>query len=468
MEMAGGAGADDGPETVSSDGGRPDAGTRVRSIHVIWEPREEPEMESIQTEPAVSVNVLCLLGAIVGIVSLFLPWFIINDGPNDFGISPGSMVIETHEFPSDPLVVSYLVFITGTVVAFLFPAAFTVQAFGVVLFLRVFLDADFGSPLLHHYELSLSLGFYVGLLSLLMVLAGFLHPVGPGYDHRWPWWPRRTEVSSKAYFLEGRMVKQGLPMPEEIVRVLKRDGSRAYVTAVAISLMTCAFVVGLQVHLTPDPATAVDDGVRLIVGDAATFILWDYARLTLTDGSSTVNWAAESVRWVDGHGTKECEFPTAYFGTQNLSGLVLGLTVVDVSGDGRASWGDMMYLMPSSGSSFAEGVSYRMTLGGLTFPPRRVDVGWTSGWSVIGGIPVLYGVVAFEFEDGEVGASHSFTFEDPQGSNGFAWVLLSIAVVAYGSAILCAVYYVPVRTARRRILASLPRRGQSSGDPDRG
>ena len=453
--MAGEKDTDEEPEVVPSDRGRSDAEARVRSVHEIWERPREVQPEPVRTEPVVSVNVLCLLGAIVGVVSLFLPWVITGEGLSEIGVSLARMTMEIHGVPSDPMLISALVFITGTVIAFMFPVAFAVQAAGIVLFLTAFLDNSASPPLEYYYELSL--GFYLGVLSLAMVIAGLLHPSGPGYDPRWPWWSRRTEVASRADTLEGRLARQGLAMPGEMVRALRGNGSRPYAAVVVITLMTGVFLIGLQIHLTADPVTVTDEVVKVVVGHAATFAIWDYARLTLTDGSATVNWTAESVRWADAHKTKEHELPMAYFGAQNLSGLVLGLTVVDVSGDGRVTQGDMMFLSPCDGSSFAEDGSYRMTIAYTYTPTRLLEV------SMLSHAMYAVGVITFEFEGGEVASSSADILESYLGDHGPEWTLLSVAVVAIGSTILGAAYYVPVRSIRRRVLGG---RSQGAGACD--
>ena len=442
--MAGEKDTDEEPEVAPSDRGRSDAEARVRPVHEIWERPREVQPEPVRTEPVVSVNVLCLLGAIVGVVSLFLPWCIVVDGPNEFGVSPASLVMDDYRAPSDPLLFSSLVFISGTVIAFLFPVAFAAQSVGILLFLLQFVDA-----VLHP---ALSLGFYAGVLSSVMVLAGLIHPVGPGYDHRWPWWSRRTEVPSRAEFLEGRLVNQRLAKPGEMARALKGGGSRTYAAVIAISLIAGAFLVGLQMHLTPDQVVTMDDGVSLIVGDAAPFVTWDEAQLTLSDGSATVTWTGHSVRWVDGHRTKECELPTAYFGAQDLSGLALGLTVVDVAGEGYVTHGDMIFLMPSGGASFADGIPYRLTIG----HPYR------SGVLIDPPVMWYYGTITFEFEGGEVTSSSTDRVLGYSWDDGFAlasWVF----VVACFAVMSGAAYYVPVRAIRRRVLDG---RSQGTGACD--
>lgn len=447
------AGADDGSEAGPSGGRSPGIASPTRSVHAI---RDTPE--GVQTEPAVSVNVLCLLGAIVGIVSLFLPWCVLVDGPNELGRSLLAFMVDSRGLPLEPMFVAALMFITGTVVAFLFPAASAVQAAGVVLFLQTFMafpDSIMG----WHYELSS--GFYAGILSSAMVLAGLLRPVGPGCDSRRPWWSRRTEVSSRADFLEGMLVRQSLAMPRETARALKGAGSQVYAAAVVISLVAGVLTLGLHALLSPDPVTSMDDGVKVIVGDAATFIGWCRTCLILTDGSSTVSWTWESVSFAEGHRTKGCETPVAYYGTQDLSGLVLGLTVVDVARDGYVTPGDMLYIVPSGDSSFAEGVSYRLTVSYIYTMPYLMY----SESAIIYGA-MRSGSIAFEFEGGEVASSSAEGVIGYTQDADSVWALLSVAMVALGSAILGVAYYVPMSAIRRRILAGRSRAGRPPKPPE--
>ena len=120
--------------------------------------------------------------------------------------------------------------------------------------------------------------------------------------------------------------------------------------------------------------------------------------------------------------------------------------------------GDMIFLFPSGDSSFAEGVSYRMT---IDYNPSH----WTYGPELVSWVvqPGTDGVITFEFEGGEVASSSADILESYLGDHGPEWTLLSVAVVAIGSTILGAAYYVPVRSIRRRVLGG---RSQGAGACD--
>ena len=457
VEMASGADSGSGAETVPPKGGRPEALAEGRSsVHAVWE-----MPKPVRTEPVVSVNLLCLIGAMVGVVSLFLPWCMMVEGPNELGVSPADLITDTEELLSSSLTGPALLFTIGAVTAFLFPVSFAVQTAGIVLFLRVVMDQYAGAPLGYDYEMSL--GFYAAVLSSVMVLAGLVRPVGPGYDGRWPWWSRRTEVSSRADFAGERLVRQGLAMPMEAVGALKGARSRVYAAAVAMALIAGLLLVGLQMYWSHDPVTSIDEGVKMVVGESATFTRWREAYLTLTDGSATVNWSADSVSWAELPRTEWYDLPMVFFGTQDLSGLALVLAFVDVTEDEIVTPGDMIFLFPSGDSSFAEGVSYRMT---IDYNPSH----WTYGPELVSWVvqPGTDGVITFEFEGDEVASSSA---EGGMGDHDFsdlAWASIWVAGVALGSAHLGVAYYVPVTLVRWWVLRRPSQEAPPSGTPDLG
>lgn len=432
-----------------SSGSEASAGGRS-SIHRIWDVSRTEVPEAVQTEPAVSVNVLCLAGAVAGVASMFLPWCTVGEGLAALDSTLPRLMTEWRDVLSEPLVFSALVFIAGTVAALFFPAAFAVQSAGSILFFLAVADRDAALP--YGYYCELSYGFYVGIVSSVVVFAGFLRPTGPGYDGRWPWWSRRTEVSSKAHFSGDRLVRQGLATPREAVGALRGSRPWAQVVVVAMSIITVLSFIGIQVCPSQGPVTSLDNGVVILVSGAATYASWTDAYPTLTDGSAAVNWSVDPCLWTDDPKTRGSDLGTVYLGARDLSGMVLGLELVDADGDRRVTPGDVLILTPSRGATFETGVSYIMTIQFALPRPyylletADVQYYWTG----------TDGVITFEVDGDGVASSSAEGGLEHYRDLGIGGDLMPAFLVALGSTIIGAVYYLPLRVLRRRALAARP------------
>lgn len=125
------------------------------------------------------VNLLCVTGAALGIVSLFFPWIVGGNLPND--------VMYRHLLVNDillgPPIFSTLfiifcsMFLVGTGLSFLTPAGGFVQMIGIVGFLYAYPSAyrDMAGTQ------QLSLGAYLGIMSVAIVIIGLCIPIGPGH-----------------------------------------------------------------------------------------------------------------------------------------------------------------------------------------------------------------------------------------------------------------------------------------------
>ncbi len=126
------------------------------------------------------VNLLCLLGAVIAVVALFLPWAMTPDhlgeeigiGAFDFDepLSGGS------EFP-DSFRYSVTLFIIGTVLSFLTPLGGIPQIVGSVGFVSTVLTSR-----IPEHDLIPGIGVVIALLAAGIVILSFLEPVGTGYS----------------------------------------------------------------------------------------------------------------------------------------------------------------------------------------------------------------------------------------------------------------------------------------------
>jgi hypothetical protein len=128
------------------------------------------------------VNVLCLVGAILAALSLFLPWATSQDQTShvetnisafDFdGAVPG-----ISSFP-DGFRYSVTFFLIGTALAFLSPLSGIPLLIGSMGFMLTAMTSKFENS-----ELTISLGAWVAVMSSILVLGSLVYPIGPGYSH---------------------------------------------------------------------------------------------------------------------------------------------------------------------------------------------------------------------------------------------------------------------------------------------
>lgn len=131
------------------------------------------------------VNVLCLAGAVLAVLALFLPWGIMqtegadtwtNAGAYDFGETNEG----DHSYPSN-FRYSVTLFLIGTILAFLTPIGGVLQFTGSLGFM---LTAS--TIALEGTDLKFWIGATVGLSSSLMVLLSLAVSIGVGYETEKP------------------------------------------------------------------------------------------------------------------------------------------------------------------------------------------------------------------------------------------------------------------------------------------
>jgi hypothetical protein len=131
------------------------------------------------------VNVICLVGAVLAVLSLFLPWAVIqnqetlektNLGALDFG----KTFLGIHLFDGNGnFELSVTIFIIGAAVAFLSPLGGILQLIGAMGF--VFTTLTWG---VEGFKMIFYIGAAVGLISAALVLLSLAWPTGVGYDTR--------------------------------------------------------------------------------------------------------------------------------------------------------------------------------------------------------------------------------------------------------------------------------------------
>lgn len=127
------------------------------------------------------VNLLCLVGAVVAVLSLFFPWALVQDGQGpetpiggfefDEPVAGGSELADGFRY-------SITLFIIGTVLAFITPLGGIPLITGAVGFITTSFSST--SP---DYDLIPWLGVVIALLSAGIVVLSFVEPIGFGYEY---------------------------------------------------------------------------------------------------------------------------------------------------------------------------------------------------------------------------------------------------------------------------------------------
>jgi hypothetical protein len=106
------------------------------------------------------INQIALVGTFVGIISLFVSWFIAISGSNGLNAID---VMSTRSM-DDTLVIAAMLFLIGTILSIITPAALFVQLTGLIIFVAD--SAGF----------SIGLGVILGFASAIILLVSIFRP----------------------------------------------------------------------------------------------------------------------------------------------------------------------------------------------------------------------------------------------------------------------------------------------------
>ena len=120
----------------------------------------------------VRLNILCLVGAVVGVIAVFSTWMTLG-----FGFSTREMNlidIYTEVRSSSDFWLPAVLCLIGAAVSFISPLGGVLQIVGAPLYVAVFMSTS--DP-----RLPSGIGPYLALAGAIIVLASLVYPVGPGY-----------------------------------------------------------------------------------------------------------------------------------------------------------------------------------------------------------------------------------------------------------------------------------------------
>lgn len=119
------------------------------------------------------VNIICLVGGLIGLLSLAFPWVSALSMPNPGIQTPIDMVQGT-------VFVAVAGFIIGAFASIITPLAVSLQIAGSILVVSS-MNAFLASPF-HQWDIGAFLpGFYVGLISIAVIIVGIIFPAWIGH-----------------------------------------------------------------------------------------------------------------------------------------------------------------------------------------------------------------------------------------------------------------------------------------------
>jgi hypothetical protein len=351
----------------------------------------------------VSANLLCVIGAVLGVSTFLMPWIW-----TEWGIAQSEWLF-LEVLPNSCTMsgwrVALVVFMIGTILAFASPMASFIQAAGLYGFYHFFNPTSGGTD----FENGLSIGYAVAILSAALVLSSFVRPAGPGCDDA----ESRHRLRYKTFHLLPRRDGQDSQSLREPRSHGQGRGGRNMqwfvMFATAISIILLALAASFATHEPREQLVEVNGGVMLVLGQNGMVIprgCWNGSQLSLADGDAEVSWVLQNESWEQG---PEGGWNSVSFETMNLSGVLVTPTVVDWTVPGYLSPGDLLVLAAESATqpykSFTEGTEYTLML----------NMSWVLKWVLVEVIsfdsvrypgvcyPISYGYeVSFEFNDGDM------------------------------------------------------------------
>ncbi len=335
-------------------------------------------------------NALCLCGAIVGVAAVFCGWFVITEGDAEDSTSLAAILLEAFDpwWGDATSLGAGLLFVTGTVLAFVTPLSGPLQALGLgvtvwrVLDVRPSLEeGGYGG------EFGVGLGFYIGVLSTGLVLMSLVFPQGPGFETGVGGMRNRLlvlvrlkkpVVHYKRWCLERDPPKRlGKWLSEARSRWSSRLSRKPgkWTTLVVATAVWSFTVVSLGGDFPADRllVTLVEDGIVVdshAFGLGRTFSYYAYG-FSLEEGEDAAGWRFSDYALDDlgvggyplGLSSEAQELDDGSWcavdlGSRHLGALEVSLTVIEQLGDGALSGCDSLVVTAENGTHFEEDQVY--------------------------------------------------------------------------------------------------------------
>lgn len=304
-----------------------------------------------------AVNVLCLCGAVIGIASVFCTWsFLVSSGEI---IASESLVERLDPFSSNLWFAGSAIFLVGTVVALFTTLSGFVQFAGIVVYVAAIRDrtAELEGVPASDFSFGIGLGLMMGVVSASAVLFSVFLPAGPGLRTA-----PATLLDRLLVFRRGAASRVGSAAAKaeaaERAKAFFRSQGKWVSFIVATSLVSAGLVsVDGGLYPTDPLLEQVGGGIEIDVNSFAVVAFglacdWSEHTLRLSDEQASIEWVLASEELSNG------SWCAVDFGSRVLGSLVVSLTVIDQSGDGRFGSGDSLVVVAQNGTAFAEDVAY--------------------------------------------------------------------------------------------------------------
>jgi len=132
------------------------------------------------------INLLCLSGAIFGIVAIFLPWMVYQSDSPDLSYvgSRGFSLLDLMQMGAPGIlhgfIVFGIVFFAGSIIAFFSGIGGFVQLIGVIFLFKEIAYYPFSISVDPQIEIVAGIGAYIGLLAALITIVSILMPIRIG------------------------------------------------------------------------------------------------------------------------------------------------------------------------------------------------------------------------------------------------------------------------------------------------
>jgi hypothetical protein len=315
-----------------------------------------------------AVNVLCLCGAVIGIASVFCTWsFLVSSGEI---IASTSLVEHLDPYPFSPGLwfLGSVIFLAGTVIALFTTLSGFVQFAGIVVYVEAIREraAELEGIPASDFAFGVGLGLMMGVVSSSVILFSMVLPAGQGLRTG-----PATLLDRILVFRLGAVRSSGSATAKaevaEPVEGFFRSRGKWVSFIVATSLVSVGLVsVDTALYTVAPLVEQVAAGVEIDVNTLMYGYPCDYEEraLRVSGEGASVEWILASEELSNG---KWC---VVDFGSRALGPLVISLTAMELSGDGRFGAGDSLVLVCQNGTAFTESNIYRLSWIDTTAVPR--------------------------------------------------------------------------------------------------
>jgi len=342
-----------------------------------------------------TVNVLCIIGGIMGIASMFFVWTSYSRG----FVNVASTLIDNLELIVEYSAINKMflgecIFCAGAVLSLATTVGGFIQSFGLGTSLWGYSEWSESASSMGA-ETGVGIGLFIGILSAGIILLSMTKPVGIGYSEK-----GFRSLGERFKVVCATEPKGKPPIPGKpaktpsALRLLASDRkwSALLVSSVAIS---ASFAAGVSYQRsTFEPAEEIPGGVAWKMGDGVvSFMGSPLIKITVNDSEQSVVWNITREQ------TNSTTFAAYDLGYQQIGALNLSLTYIHFGGRTAFGFGDALYLILNGNYTFKEDTEYRMTYSWWRHYPvlycgNSIELLSTNHTMVVG--------VGFELHDGEM------------------------------------------------------------------